>query len=406
MSQEKISIGLGRKPQVSESAPVEKDPIGGRYYLRQKLGRGGVGEVRLGYDLQLERPIAVKRVHLQMGASSERSKMALAEAKGLARLQHPNIVTIFDILEHRGDVMIVMEYLYGYTVEALKGPMTCEDFINLARQSLTGLAAAHSHGMLHLDIKPTNIMLSWLATDQMQVKLLDFGLATVMGSADDQNPNEPVALLGSVHTMAPEQLDRDPVDVRTDLYSLGCVFYFALTLREPFDAGTVSAIIDRHLEHRFAPLASLRPDLPPGLCAWVETLMARRPEDRPTNAKAALTDLFASAPPRRREAPEMSSVEVNLPDQEVLGTLIGKKASVNGVVAHVWENATRSLCFLNFETVNHYHFSVVLEQKGRHPELTRERAETWIGSRVRVTGLISEFHGSPQLVVSSPDQIG
>ncbi len=408
MSRGKVSIDIGRKsPKAPE--PPEKSPVGGRYVLQQELGRGGVGEVLLAYDLQLERPVAVKRVHMQMGESSHRAQVAMTEAKRLARLQHPNIVTVFDVFDHRGDVLMVMEYLYGYTIEALESPLPQEDFLNLARQSLTGLAAAHSLGMIHLDIKPTNLMLTWLATGQLQVKLLDFGLAKMMEQPAPQDSKKHNSVLGSIHTMAPEQLEQDPVDARTDLYSLGCVFYYALTRRDPFAGNTVEDIMENHLSHRFLPLAPQRPDLPPGLCAWVERLISRHPKDRPENATAALTQLFSSAnlsTRKRATAPlGIDVVEIHLPNRDLLLASVGKKAAVHGLVARVWENAPGTACFLNFETVEHRHFSVVLVQKDHHPEFARERLKTLIGKKIRVTGSITDFHGSPQLVVDSPAQI-
>lgn len=403
-----ISIKIkGRTP------PGEKNVlIGGRYVLQKELGRGGVGEVLLAQDLQLERMVAVKRIHVQMGESSQRAQFAMNEAKRLARLQHPNIVTVFDVLDHGGDVLMVMEYLRGYTLEDLEAPLTLEDFIEVARQSLAGLGAAHALGMIHLDIKATNLMLVWLATGQLQVKLLDFGLATMMEQATLET-GEDEGILGSVYTMAPEQLERRPVDVRTDLYSLGCVFYQALTRKDPFRGETVEAIIEAHLQHVFRPLAARRPDLPPALCAWVEQLMARNPDVRPPDAPTALSVLLATLSGERfskslknlRTATEAPVGEIHLPDPGSVQASLGKVASVNGVVNRVGENMPGTIRFLNFETVQHNDFAVILPLKNGHPEFARERLNALIGKRICVTGKISEFHGSPQMVIESPSQI-
>ena len=403
----KVTIQLRNRGERTHLPEV----IGGRYAVERELGRGGLGEGLLARDLQLERMVAVKRILVQVGNSDERARFAINEAKRLARLQHPNIVTVYDVLDHEGDLLMVMEFLDGYTFEELKSPLTLEDFLNVARQSLNGLAAAHTLGMIHLDIKSTNLMFTWLATGQFQIKILDFGLATMIEQATATEHEDTV--LGSVYTMAPEQLLREPVDVRTDLYSLGCVFYQALTGKDPFRGATVEEIIDAHLNHAVKPLSGRRPDLPPGVCDWVERLMARQPADRLSDAPSALQELIAavsagagarnvrSGSRGETEPPE----EITLPDTARLKACLHRQATIQGVVEKVWENAPGTVRFLNFEDVRHDEFSVVLPLRDGHPEFARERLDQLVGRRIRVTGKISEFHGSPQVVVESPAQI-
>jgi len=411
----KVSIHIKGNTARQEDYPEEPKVICGRYAVEKEIGRGGIGKVSLAQDLQLERLVAVKRILVQMGNSEQRSQFAIDEAKRLARLQHPNIVTVFDVLDDNGDLLMVMEYLSGYTLGDLQSPLTLEDFINVARQSLGGLAAAHALGMIHLDIKSTNIMLTWLATGQLQVKILDFGLATMLGQATATD-NEDGSVLGSVYTMAPEQLLREPVDVRTDLYSLGCVFYHALTGKDPFRGATVEEIMDAHLRHDLRPLSSRRPDLPSAVCDWVENLMAKAPSDRPTDATSALKALVAALSAgksgdiknlrssSRSESPDPVE-EITLPASSQLLSCLGKNAAVNGVVERVWENMPGTVRFLNFETVQHNEFSVVLILKDNHPEFAKERLNDLVGKKIRVTGRITDFHGSPQVVVESPSQI-
>lgn len=391
----------------------EQKVIGGRYAVEKELGRGGIGEVSLARDLQLERMVAVKRILVQVGTSAQRAQFAIDEAKRLARLQHPNIVTVYDVLDHEGDLLMVMEYLGGYTLEDLTSPLTVEDFLNVARQSLSGLAAAHALGMIHLDIKSTNIMLTWLSTAQLQVKILDFGLATMLGQATAPDHDDG-SVLGSIYTMAPEQLLREPADVRTDLYSLGCVFYQALTGKDPFRGNTVEEIIEAHLQHDFKPLAARRPDLPPAVCAWVESLMSRDPADRPPDAPTALKAMVSAlsggssgAGIRNLRSSDRAEPveEITLPNAGHLQSCLGKCAAVQGVVDKVWDNMAGSVRFLNFQTVQHTEFSVVLVLKDGHPEFARERLNELIGKKIRVTGKITDFHGSPQVVVESPSQI-
>jgi serine/threonine protein kinase len=393
--------------------PAAKPKLGiiaRRYVPREVLGRGGIGEVLLAYDRQLQRLVAVKRVHLRVGESERRAAFAMEEAKRLARLQHPNIVTVFDVIEHKGDVVMVMEYLSGHTLESLPAPLTLPEFGEVARQCLDALGAAHSLGMVHLDIKSTNIMAIALTTGRLQAKLLDFGLAAMV----DQQPSHPPlwggGLLGSVYTVAPEQLTRKPVDARTDLYSLGCVFYHALSRREPFQGVSVKGVVEAHLRHEFRPLAERRPDLPPALCAWVENLMAFTPRDRPESAGAALAgleSLLAVVAPPPPPVGELSGPVEEIPstDQARLLASLGNRAAVSGEVDRVWENAAGTIRFLNFKTVDHSDFSAVLLLKSGHPEFGRRELDSLIGERIRVTGTLSEFHGSPQIVVVSPDQI-
>jgi serine/threonine protein kinase len=409
----RISIHIKGNAERQEEQKV----IGGRYAVEKELGRGGIGEVLLAHDLQLERMVAVKRILVQVGNSERRAQFAIDEAKRLARLQHPNIVTVFDVMDDDGDLLMVMEYLSGYTLEDLKSPLTIEDFLNVARQALSGLAAAHALGTIHLDIKSSNLMLTWLATGQLQVKILDFGLATIIGQAT-ASENDDGSILGSIYTMAPEQLLREPADVRTDLYSLGCVFYHALTGKDPFRGATVEDIIQAHLQHDFRPLAARRPDLPPAVCDWVENLMSKNPGDRPTDATSALKALVAALSAGKsgegiknlragdRSEPTSQTVEeITLPDTAQLQACVGKSAAVNGVVEKVWENMPGTVRFLNFETLPHQEFSVVLLLKDGHPEFSKERLNELIGKKIRVTGQITEFHGSPQVVVDSPSQI-
>jgi serine/threonine protein kinase len=269
---------------------IEASVIGGRYVIDRKLGSGGEGAVYLAYDQLLNRHVAIKSVHTAADALSDAAG-AFNEAKRLASLQHPNIVTIFDFLPSHENVFVVMEFINGTSLDKLKAPMDATVFGQFARQCLDALGAAHSLGMVHRDIKSANIMTTWTEAGDLRVKLLDFGLAKVMTAPSEQTLDHSGALTGSIYFLSPEQLHCQPIDHRTDLYSLGCVFYRALTLRNPFDGAGVPAVISSHLQHDFIPLAEYRPDLPSELTAWVERLFSFSPDDRPASAAAALADL-------------------------------------------------------------------------------------------------------------------
>lgn len=269
---------------------IEASVIGGRYVIDRKLGSGGEGSVYLAYDQLLNRHVAIKSVHTSAEALTDATG-AFNEAKRLASLQHPNIVTIFDFLPSHENVFVVMEFISGESLDSLTQPMEERVFWEFARQCLDALRAAHSLGMVHRDIKSANIMVTWTEGGDARVKLLDFGLAKVMAAPSEQTLDHAGALTGSIYFLSPEQLNCQPIDHRTDFYSLGCVFYRALTLRNPFQGAGIPSIIAAHLQHDFRPLAEYRPDLPAGLAGWVEKFFSFSPSDRPANAAAALADL-------------------------------------------------------------------------------------------------------------------
>jgi tRNA A-37 threonylcarbamoyl transferase component Bud32 len=273
--------------------------LGGRYAVEYKLGQGGVGGVYLALDTQLNRWVAVKRLHTDTLESARRAELAMQEAQSLAALQHPNVVTVHDVLALQDEVCVVMEFVQGRTLESIaaSAPLTFEDFVRVARQTLDGLGAAHRLGMIHRDIKPANVMVAGVSEGDFQVKILDFGLAKILSEPSLQTVDHSGSLLGSIHTMAPEQLEHRALDQRTDLYSVGCTLYYALTGRNPFEGDTVAAVITSHLQNRFTPLAPLRPDLPPALCAWVERLFSNAMDARPASANAAAAELAAPAAP-------------------------------------------------------------------------------------------------------------
>ena len=276
---------------------IEASVIGGRYVIDRKLGSGGEGAVYLAYDQLLNRHVAIKSLHTGAEALTDASG-AFNEAKRLASLQHPNIVTIFDFLPSHENVFVVMEFINGESLDNLSQPMEVRVFWEFARQCLDALGAAHSLGMVHRDIKSANIMVTWTEGGDARVKLLDFGLAKVMTAPSEQTLDHSGALTGSIYFLSPEQLNCQPIDHRADFYSLGCVFYRALTLRNPFQGVGIPSIIAAHLQHDFIPLAEYRPDLPVGLAAWVEKFFSFSPDDRPAHAASALVDLERLKNPR------------------------------------------------------------------------------------------------------------
>lgn len=268
-----------------------------RYKIYEKLGAGGVGAVFRAYDSQLKRWVAVKRLLTANEAAQDKDIAAelRREADALASMRNPNIVTIFDVASDDEGMFMVMELLQGEDLADVvaRGPLPYDDFKELASQTLEGLLDAHQHHILHRDIKPENIKVERLPGGRMQSKIIDFGLARAGLRARKQTEDQEGTVMGSIYYMAPEQLTREPVDERTDLYSLGCVFYEALSGRKAFDGESMADVIDKHIDHVVTPLHVIAPHVPQWLGAWCARLMAQKPEDRPASAQQAIEEFRA-----------------------------------------------------------------------------------------------------------------
>ena len=196
-----------------------------------------------GWDLNLGREVAIKRVRVsESGEGWERTSELLNEAHTLSALQHPNIVSVYDSGEDDQGSFIVMELVKGETLEQIieRGALNEADFEQLALQALEGLIAAHALNIVHLDLKPLNIMVCWHASGQFQVKLLDFGLARALRDIAGGGPAE---LAGTPPYMAPEHGRGQPVDHRADLFSLGCVLYEMCAGQAPVQGGTTVGVL-------------------------------------------------------------------------------------------------------------------------------------------------------------------
>ncbi len=275
-----------------------------RYEIKGKIARGGIGAIYRAHDTVMGREVAIKRLlpleqtHLNEAADESLQR----EAAALARFQHPNIVTIFAFDQDAEGPYVVMELVDGETLKDTVGraALPVDDFIELTLQMLDPLIAARDLNLLHRDIKPSNIMISWLATGKFQIKMLDFGLAKFSQAPSTQTLDQTGSFLGSIDYLAPEQLELEPLDQRTDLYSLGCVLYFCLTQSPPFEGDNAAKTMRNHLSHQVTPLHEIRPDLPRPIADWVMRLISRYPNQRPLDARAALEDLQAA---RKGETP-------------------------------------------------------------------------------------------------------
>ena len=262
-----------------------------RYAVKGQIGAGGVGEVYLATDTKLDRDVAIKRVKPPGSGSAEALHADLIrEARTLSSLQHPNIVTVYDVGQDEQGPFVVMEYLKGETLDQLteRGPLTLADFQEVVTQALEGMMAAQAMGLVHRDLKPCNLMVIWLASGKFQIKILDFGLAKFSRTATRQTEDHEAGIMGSIFFMAPEQFERLPLDARTDMYSLGCIFYQILTTKVPFDGATGPEVMVSHLQHHVRHMVEVRPDLPVWLADWVMWLISRDMEERPADARTAL----------------------------------------------------------------------------------------------------------------------
>jgi serine/threonine protein kinase len=278
-------------------SPLDPTPpnwVADRFEIRELIGSGGLGDVYRALDHHLDRSVAIKRVRMQVHQNDRRLvEQTWREAMTTACLQHPNIVTIFDYGIDEQGAYVVMELIEGETLEdvLVRGPLQFEDFLLFAQQSLRAIVAAHALGLIHRDLKPGNFMVTRPAADAgFNVKILDFGLAKYLDTPQPQSIDHFNSLMGSVHYMAPEQFQRLPIDHRTDLYSLGCIFYEAVTGHPAFDGENVSELIDAHLKRVPHPMKQLRRDISPRLERWIAKLLEKDPAKRyPTAAEALRT---------------------------------------------------------------------------------------------------------------------
>jgi serine/threonine protein kinase len=268
-----------------------------RYEIREKIGQGGIGRVHRGYDHKMQREVAIKRILTSMDDPSlegAATKQLMVEVEALAKLQHPHIITVFDVGHDEEGPYVVMELLNGKSLDEIieDGPMSWQDFKEVAVQSQEALLAAQELGMIHSDLKPPNIMLSYLPSGNFQVKIVDFGLAVLVHKQSKEEIKAMDSVFGSIFFMPPEQFERQPLDARSDLYSIGCVYYQALTGTYPFNGETGNEVMDAHLYHKVIPIQELRRDIPAWACEWVMWLINHNRDDRPQSAREALSNFL------------------------------------------------------------------------------------------------------------------
>jgi serine/threonine protein kinase len=277
--------------------------IAGRFRIECEIGTGGMGTVYRATHLGLERPVAVKIIKPEFASDPDVADRFMREARTMARLRHPHAAMIFDAGNlPDGRHFIVMEFVEGSTLsETLEreGRFAPERAVRIASDICDVLAEAHNLGIVHRDLKPSNIMLN-----ERGVCVLDFGVAKVLATSPDVTHTHATTgsgvIVGTPRYMSPEQCLGQRVGARSDLYSLGVLLYEMLTGRPPFTDPLASAVLVKQATAPPPPLPKLREDLPRALVIAVHTLLAKRPDDRPTNARAAqrLLEKSVARPPR------------------------------------------------------------------------------------------------------------
>lgn len=271
------------------------------YKIVGKLGRGGMGEVFLAEDTSLRRKVALKFLPPEMQQDESAHNRFLREARSAAALEHPNICTIHEVSAADGKDFIVMEYVEGQTLRdrLAKGPLPLVESLQIVSDVAEALEEAHGKGIIHRDLKPANVML----TRKGHAKVMDFGLAKRLVPLDGPDSRaETLTLMpqesspvGTLAYMSPEQLRCETVDARSDIFSLGVVFYEMLGRQHPFRAGSILATSDRILHDTPMPVRTLNRNVPPGIERLLDSMLAKNPAERPGSAQVLLTDLQSAS---------------------------------------------------------------------------------------------------------------
>lgn len=258
----------------------------GKYLLTAPLGRGGMGAVYAGTDLHLRRSVAVKLIP----ADPDSFSRFLREARAAARVSHPNVVATFDVGREKDVFYLVMELVRGDTAQALvarRGPLPWAEATTLLAAACRGLYAAHKAGLIHRDVKPANI----LCPTDGEPKLADFGLARpVLTRTHLTHAN---TLVGTPEYMSPEQCRGEPLDARTDVYSLGATYHFLLTGRTPYASDDRAFVLFAHCTHPVPDLRAAHPSVPPACAAVIARAMAKQRRDRYPDCRAMADALAA-----------------------------------------------------------------------------------------------------------------
>jgi tetratricopeptide (TPR) repeat protein len=299
-----------------------------RYRIEAELGQGGMGAIYRATDTLLQREVAVK-VLSASGLGTEGRARLLREAQAVAKLNHPNIVSVYDAGESDGAPFIVMELVTGESLRE-RPPKSIEEALSITRQLCDALDHAHKNGVVHRDLKPENVII----TSDGVAKLVDFGLArsgTTRASIEG-------TLVGTVFYLAPEQALGKEIDARADLYALGVMLYELTTNRLPFTADDPIAVISQHLYAPVVPPSTFSTAIPPALDALIVRLMSKQPHDRPVSASAVKQAIDSLRLARTDIAPLVKPDGLSLLDRIVRGRLVARQAELAQLI-ELWSHA-------------------------------------------------------------------
>ena len=260
----------------------------GKFELHEPLGEGAMGVVWKAYDSVLRRYVALKLLGSKVGKTHDMRERFLREARAAAALQHPNIITVYDLGEAEGQLFIAMELIEGKDLSELitaREPLALERKLDIVIEVLQGLAYAHERGVIHRDIKPANVR---IASDG-RVKIMDFGIARLQ-SAEITGSG---AIVGTPTYMAPEQITNGPITAVTDLFAVGCMLYELLAYQKPFEGESIHGVLYQVLTTDPKPLRTVAPSIPASLERVVYKSMNKTPEDRYDSAREMRTTLVA-----------------------------------------------------------------------------------------------------------------
>jgi eukaryotic-like serine/threonine-protein kinase len=269
--------------------------VSGRYKLLEVIGDGGMAIVYRAKDLILDRDVAVKVLRSEFNKDEDFIRRFKREAESATSLNHPNIVSIYDVGEDEEIYFIVMEYVQGKTLKQYikeHGKISVEESLHIMKQIVSGMAVAHDYGIIHRDIKPHNILI----TDNGTAKLTDFGIALAITSATITHTN---SILGSVHYFSPEQARGGIANAKSDIYSFGAVLYEMVTGRVPFVGDSPVSVALKHLQENVIEPRRLNPEIPQSVENIVLKSLAKNPLRRYNSADELLSDMNSALDPDR-----------------------------------------------------------------------------------------------------------
>ncbi|WNB90448.1 Stk1 family PASTA domain-containing Ser/Thr kinase [Bacillus sp. NEB1478] len=269
--------------------------VSGRYKLLEVIGDGGMAIVYRAKDLILDRDVAVKVLRSEFNKDEDFIRRFKREAESATSLDHPNIVSIFDVGEDDDIYFIVMEYVQGKTLKQYikeHGKLSVEESLHIMKQIGSGMAVAHDHGIIHRDIKPHNILI----TENGVAKLTDFGIALAITSATITHTN---SILGSVHYFSPEQARGGIANAKSDIYSFGAVLYEMVTGRVPFVGESPVSVALKHLQENVIEPRRLNPEIPQSVENIILKALAKNPLHRYSSAQELLNDMNSALDPNR-----------------------------------------------------------------------------------------------------------